>query len=520
MSDDMKVEYIIIQAGGMGTRMGSLTRNRPKALVPVRNLPIIFQLFRKFPHSKFLIIGDYKAEVLERYLRTFSKADYLLIRSKGKGNAAGVRDALAFLPDDSPFMLVWSDILFSEEYRIPEAKKECYVGIFHGVPCSWQFRDGCLEKMPSAASGVAGCFLFDHKGRLQSLPSEGSFTRWLSKSRIPLTAMEMEGSVEVGTCDALRKVDSGENRCRPYNHIEFSADRVVKTGLTEEGKALIAREARWYEKVTEYGFQGIPRIYSLSPLTMERIRGDNIFRAKLDDAEKRRTIRRLVETLETLHHYEKVSPDYFDLQRDYYKKTMERIQGIREVVPFTNRQYITINGKKCKNIFFFEKELEQAVREMLFDTEFGLIHGDCTLTNTMIDAEGKIYFIDARGYFGSSELFGDVYYDWAKLYYSIQGSFDQFNVKNFELEIEEESGQEGSDVRFAIASSGWEHLTGYFLEQIPDCNIGKIKLIHAIVWMSLASHCWEDYDSMCMAFYNGVYLWNEWMEEYGKSFPV
>lgn len=513
----MDIEYIIVQVGGKGTRLGSLTRNRPKALVPVKNQPILFHLFHKFPGRKFIIIGDYKSIVLERYLRRFAKAEYLLVKTTGKGNAAGVKDALSFLPDNAPFMLVWSDILFSEEYQMPEPNAECYVGISKNFPCSWQFQNGHLEKKTSVDSGVAGCFIFDKKERLMTLPREGSFTTWLSKSEIPLTAMDMYGSTEVGTCESLRKADPGEARCRPYNHMEFSTERVVKTGLTAEGKNLIKREVRWYKKVSEYGFLGIPHIYGLAPLTMERIYGDNIFKAKLDDEKKKQTICRLVETLNILHHYEEVRPDYFDLQKDYYTKTLDRIQGIREVIPFTNEQYIVINGKRCENIFFFEDKLEYTVRKVLFDTEFGLIHGDCTLTNTMIDQNGKIYFIDARGYFGNSELFGDVYYDWAKLYYSIAGCFDQFNVKHFELEIAERSGEEEGDVKFTIASSGWEHLTEFFLEQIPECNVSKIKLIHAIIWMSLASHCWEDYDSMCLAFYNGVYLWNEWMEEYNPG---
>lgn len=513
----MKIEYIVIQAGGQGTRMGNLTKNRPKALVSVKNLPIIFHLFRKFSNKKFIIVSDYKSEVLERYLRTFGKVEYLLVNTSKKGNAAGITDALRFLPEHTPFMLVWSDILFSNRFQIPEADKECYVGVFNNIPCSWRLENGQLEKRSTVGSGVAGCFVFDKKERLAALPSEGSFTSWLSKSEIPLMEMDMQESMEIGTSEALHKVDSGENRCRPYNHMEFSEDKVIKTGLTEEGKKLIEREARWYEKVLKYGFGGIPQIYSLSPLTMGRIDGDNIFKAKLDEEQKKQTICRLVETLETLHSYEKVDSDYFDLQKDYYKKTLDRIQGIREVIPLTNREYITINGMECKNIFFFEKELEDAVRETLFDTEFGLIHGDCTLTNTMIDQEGKIYFIDARGYFGDSEFFGDVYYDWAKLYYSIHGCFDQFNIKNFELEILEGGGVEREEIRFAIVPGGWAHLTEYFLEQIPRCNISKIKLIHAIVWMSLASHCWEDYDSMCLAFYNGVYLWNEWMKEYGGN---
>ena len=33
--------HVIIQAGGKGTRLESLTRNRPKCLVPVDNRPMI-----------------------------------------------------------------------------------------------------------------------------------------------------------------------------------------------------------------------------------------------------------------------------------------------------------------------------------------------------------------------------------------------------------------------------------------------------------------------------------------------
>ena len=52
----MSLNYIIVQAGGKGTRMESLTANKPKALVPIDNLPMIFHLFRKYPSKKFIII--------------------------------------------------------------------------------------------------------------------------------------------------------------------------------------------------------------------------------------------------------------------------------------------------------------------------------------------------------------------------------------------------------------------------------------------------------------------------------
>ena len=66
--------------------------------------------------------------------------------------------------------------------------------------------------------------------------------------------------------------------------------------------------------------------------------------------------------------------------------------------------------------------------------------------------------------------YGDEYYDWAKLYYSIVGNYDQFNNKKFILDILDD------EVKLSIDSSGYDCLAEYYLELIPNCNIKKIKL--------------------------------------------
>ena len=45
--------HIIIQAGGRGTRLEWLTRNKPKCLVPVNNIPLIFHTLKKYPQTEF-----------------------------------------------------------------------------------------------------------------------------------------------------------------------------------------------------------------------------------------------------------------------------------------------------------------------------------------------------------------------------------------------------------------------------------------------------------------------------------
>ncbi len=497
---------IIIQAGGKGTRLEYLTYNRPKCLVPIHNRPMIWHLFNKYKEAEFIIIGDYKYDVLEKYLETFAKnINYKIIRAIGSGNICGLKQALEYIGNNEKFMLIWSDLILSDEFNPEDLPQGNYIGILEGQTCSWSFIDEVLDKIPSDKFGVAGCFIFENKSAFSNIPQSGSFTTWLKDSKIPLKPMKMPACPEVGTLDAIKKLKDTQNRCRPYNKMQFKEDKVIKVGLTDEGKKLIDREVIWYKRMAEYGFTSIPKIYSYEPLTMEKIGGTNIFQADLTDSQKAEITDNLINAVNEMHSYETKPADKEDLIKEYYTKTIERLDSIKSAIPFADKEFITINDKLCKNPIIFQKQFKESVEEKLLDTIFCPIHGDCTLTNTMVDKNNNIYFIDARGYFGKQEVVGDIRYDWAKLYYSMNGNFDRFNVKDFKLNISDH------DVRFKIKSNGWEDLTEKVLKNMENCRVRDINFIHAIIWLSLASHCWEDYDSMCLAFYNGVYLVSEFI---------
>lgn len=503
---------IIIQAGGLGTRMQGLTSVKPKSLISANYMPIIFHLFKKYPRDEFVIIGDYKFDVLDHYLATFAKdVNYILVRSKEKGNAAGIKEAVSYIPDNEPFMIVWSDIILSDNFAVNEIKEGCQVGVVD-FPCSWSLIDGKLENVEKTGFGVAGLYVFNNKSWFDDFPLEGSFTRWLQNKNIPLSPISLMGSIDVGTLEAYNKINSTANRCRPYNKIEFIDGKVVKTGLTEDAKKLINREIVWYKKLAEHGFTDMPKLYDTDPLTMEFIDGTNVFLADLDEKQKEQTLDRIVDGLSKMHGYETAPASAWDLYTEYFKKTIHRLLSIQYALPFAFDETIKINGKECINVLAKPHKLRNAVLKTLMNIKnYCPIHGDCQLTNTMIDKNGKIYFIDARGYFGKSQVLGDPRYDWAKVYYALAGNFDQFNIKKFSLSIND-------DVNFKINSGGWESLVEHFLNSIPksEANVKEIKLIHSIIWLSLASHAWEDFDSMCVAFYNGTLLFNEWLEEYDE----
>ena len=65
----------------------------------------------------------------------------------------------------------------------------------------------------------------------------------------------------------------------------------------------------------------------------------------------------------------------------------------------------------------------------------GIIHGDTVMTNIIINNFGKIKFIDMRGIIGETlTIYGDVMYDYAKLYQSLVGYDEILDCKNISNE--------------------------------------------------------------------------------------
>ncbi len=497
--EQMEWEYIIVQAGGKGTRMQSLTRNKPKAMVPVDNLPILFHLFKKYPDKKYIIIGDYKLDVLRKYLEVYSTVEYELIDGSGKkGTCAGIAEALTLVPNKVPFMLIWSDLILNQNFDMTHKEKGNYVALSGDFTCRWQYSNQRFIEEPSEQYGVAGLFFFEDKNVLCNVPEQGEFVRWLSEQDICFQSVLLEHTREYGLIETYWKLEP--SRCRPFNRITDYGAYIIKEGIDAKGRELAVRERSWYEKVYTYDFKNIPSIFGLRPLKMEKIDGKNIYMyAEASVQEKKIILKSIVDCLKKLHELGCCDYNEESFYDAYIGKTFDRIKSIQNLVPFAHDPYIVINGKKCRNVFYFADELEHEIDKYKPDC-FRFIHGDCTFSNIMLrEKDCEPVLIDPRGYFGKTSFYGDVAYDYAKLYYSIVGNYDQFNLKNFELHINE------NDVQIEIVSNGWESLENYFFELIDgEVDRRQIRLIHAIIWLSLTTYAWEDYDSICGAFYNGL----------------
>lgn len=498
----MNPDYIIVQAGGMGTRLGSLTKNKPKALVSVENLPILFHLFKLYPDKHFIVIGDYKIDVLRRYLATFASVDYEVVEAQnGKGTCAGLGKAIDSVPDDEPFLLIWCDLMLSPDHAFPSGRGNV-IGLSHDFPCRWRYENGIMEEIPSVEHGIAGYFIFENRALLNGVPDSGEFVRWLSTRDLPFEVQSLKGARECGTLDFYSTLS--KPKWRPFNTMEFSDTRVTKRPISEQGENLAANERAWYQALQDRNIKFLPKIYSFDPLVLERIDGINIYESdSLSLEEKKDLLSKIIDALKRIHSIDAGQADIASYRNAYIDKTFDRIEKVRQLIPLANQGAITINGKSCKNAFFHESEIADMVMEYL-PKRFEFIHGDCTFSNMMLRKNGDPVLLDPRGYFGYTKLLGDPAYDWTKLFYSLFSNYDQFNLQRFTLDIDE------NEVTIEVESSGWEDLEDYFFELLQDeVDRRQIYLFLAITWLSLTTYAWNDYDSICGAFYLGLYYLQE-----------
>jgi hypothetical protein len=60
----------------------------------------------------------------------------------------------------------------------------------------------------------------------------------------------------------------------------------------------------------------------------------------------------------------------------------------------------------------------------------------------------------------------------------------------------------GDDIKLDIQKNNWKIDEDYFFE-LTNVDKDEIKLIHGLIWLALTTYVWDDFDSICGAFYKG-----------------
>jgi hypothetical protein len=185
-----------------------------------------------------------------------------------------------------------------------------------------------------------------------------------------------------------------------------------------------------------------------------------------------------------------------DLTIECKTKILDRITKIQPLInhfgPVTHVNGIQI----CLDISGVINTLFTQILDSATDMNYSILHGDPNFSNVFVDSSG-IRFIDPRGYYGSSFLFGYSYYDYSKVLYALSG-YDAFNgAVNYHLRIE--------DGNLILNTQEIELYKNTFIQRGLDWDTCKRMCI--IHWLGLTSYISNDIHKAVAAYYMGLYLY-------------
>ncbi len=173
------MQKAVILAAGKGTRMGALTENLPKPMIPVAGKPLlehILDRLREVGIAEAAIVTGYRHELIEAHFEQYPMRISYFHQEVLDGTARAVLLARGFVSDD-PFLLTFGDIWCDvADYRglvaALDAEAEAVIGV-RDVDDPWQGaavyeRDGnvirMVEKPPKGTSATrwnsAGLYVF------------------------------------------------------------------------------------------------------------------------------------------------------------------------------------------------------------------------------------------------------------------------------------------------------------------------------------------------------------------------
>ncbi|MGH8249558.1 MAG: nucleotidyltransferase family protein [Steroidobacteraceae bacterium] len=221
--------WVVLMAGGLGTRLHPLTNERPKALLPVGGKPILESILESFAEQGFkriFLSVNYKAEMIRAHFgsgeRWGIQIEYL-VEERRLGTAGGLR----LLPErpSAPVIVMNGDLLtrirfdsllkFHEGQRSAAtmAVRDYELTVPYGVVQLDQARIAAIEEKPSRTFFVnAGIYILDPEaldelpeGRICDMPE--LFNRVIAAGKTTAAYPVREYWIDIGRIEELERAN-------------------------------------------------------------------------------------------------------------------------------------------------------------------------------------------------------------------------------------------------------------------------------------------------------------------------
>ena len=472
-------EHIIIVAGGLSTRLVDVHNNLyPKLLINVGNDTVLDKIVEN-QHKDFevyIIVQNQKQlEQLQQYviLKYGKHHRFVIIVSEGSvNNFHALQLSRYSIP--SRAIITWSDIWLKN----PQFEELSNNIVFTSNTNNRYNVNECkLEKVKSGGN-VCGIFFTE---QLHSILNDylyydevEDFVEVFDHRLFTTIEVEVE---DIGDMQKYNKLLSQTNiETRFFNSLEYNDDTLKKSAVNDKGVEVIKNEIDYYKFINSN-----TDARALFP-TMYQANGTSFIMGKIDGFNLKNKLDEISQVIKELKKLHKIKPlprinkteQKVSLKLEYKYIPLERMKSIDALMPRID----FVNNTDVRGI---ETLALLHIDDLINDcNDFTLIHGDPNSSNVMIDKNGLVKFIDPRGVFGTTKLFGDPNYDFAKLIYGVTG-YDKFN--------------DTKDVRFiyndGIITIDDELIPSYdeIVRHINKYHLNKnIDLLVALIWYKLPAY--------------------------------
>jgi hypothetical protein len=539
--------HLVIVAGGLGSRLAPLTDNIPKLLVNIGKNTGYVEMIRYWKsqidfapmdedvkeslradgfvpkdamNQLTVIVHSKYAAMVAEYHKLYFPEIPLIVKcvDEANGSAHAILTTCEHVIGEQA-VFAWCDIIPTGDLHLDQFT-EMYNGAnvvftnynnsnrYELVRAGTGWADMKVALSPSERGGCFGLYYVSRFSTEVTYKNGQDFIDIIDQFG-KLREHRLQNIIDFGDMPKLRRTQERADEAREFNSVEFIGDYVLKQATNTQGKGILKREIAWYRRLDElldpqHARPSVPRTWIASDGTgffMERVEGVPIWKAwtDLSPVDRNYVVGQLIDQRRWLFNLDKHSIDLQTLLRDVkteaYTKLLDRYHEVRGVLNSFG-DVRTVNGYRLQ-----ERDPEitiQRVHEALVNHyanlpvhEYGFIHGDLQLSNSMVNmSTRKVTIIDPRGYFGKSELVGLEDYDIGKLLYALSG-YDTFNCSR-EFFITKEGGALCFDIP-TPSHEGIEELMSLHFQPVHQlwlavCFIGLAQYIKNDPVKSMAAH--------------------------------
>jgi hypothetical protein len=231
-----------------------------------------------------------------------------------------------------------------------------------------------------------------------------------------------------------------------FSEIIIMNDLFIKRAKNKDGCNKLKNELNFYLEIIQKKINlSMPELiyYNENELHIRYINNSTPLTNIITNTNWKTYVNIICKKLEEIHNFtieKKVDDIITDINIETYTKLLKRYNETEWEQYNVLNKIKYVNTIKIKNMEYYSKIINNNIKKIILKnniTKYNLIHGDTHLGNILLK-NNMFYFIDPRGNFGNSILYGLKQYDYAKILFGISGYsiFDNMKIDNLIIENE------------------------------------------------------------------------------------